>query len=382
MQLLAIKWCILARTENSLDGPAAGGRVTPPGQGLSISHKQAPDSALSFRSARCHAVARAVLWESTGCLSLPRADRSLVRSASDLQAAHMTTQREMPQELHAAVRLWKAAGEGEQPPSRWSSTVWRRQLPEYEEYLSTLPMPIGRAEVIARCGDAGEGPERATQAFIAAMIWGYGPVGYGGFRTKRVLEANEGAGDTLAAVARIAKQEGGPAAFAWLAQREHRLRWLGVAFATKYLFFCAAGGNGQPALVLDRLVRDWLFGHLNWPVSLEWNVADYRDYVDTVCTWAAELDMAPGNLEMLVFQLAANADPQSLWSAPELFASRPSATPLALTDGDPEDVATLLGILDEAEVMFSALNGTPDPEDVADFERGVRDLKRIVLARP
>src|SRR4051794_713159 len=67
--------------------------------------------------------------------------------ASGLQAVHMTTVRKIPQELRAAGGLWRGAGESEQPPSRWSPTVWRRQLPEYDEYLSTLPMPISRADV-------------------------------------------------------------------------------------------------------------------------------------------------------------------------------------------------------------------------------------------
>jgi hypothetical protein len=78
-------------------------------------------------------------------------------------------------------------------------------------------------------------------------------VGYGAFRTRRVLLENDKAGERLSEVARIARDEGGPAAFTWMAH--HRLRWLGVAFATKYLFFCAAVGKAQPALVLDRLVR-------------------------------------------------------------------------------------------------------------------------------
>jgi len=52
------------------------------------------------------------------------------------------------------------------------------------------------------------------------MIWGYGPVGYGAFRTKRVLAENVGAGQKLATVAKIARDAGGPEAFAWLAKRQ------------------------------------------------------------------------------------------------------------------------------------------------------------------
>lgn len=152
------------------------------------------------------------------------------------------------------------------------------------------------------------------------MVWGYGPVGYGAYRTKRVLTENPEAGQVLSEVASFARDEGGPASFGWLAQPGHHLRYLGVAFATKYLFFCTAAGGTTPALVLDRLVRDWMFENLGWPLSLEWDVGDYQAYVDTMCGWATEVGIESGNLEMLVFQLAANADPRSLWSAPELFA--------------------------------------------------------------
>lgn len=299
----------------------------------------------------------------------------------------METLRQVPDALQRAVLLWKDAGSDEQPPSRWSRAGWERWFPEHAEYLSSLPQPISRADVTARCVAAPEGPDQATQAFIAAMIWGYGPVGYGGFRTKRVLTENHDAGETLTTLAKIARDEGGPSAFAWLARREHRLRYLGVAFATKYLFFCAASGDGPPALVLDRLVRDWIARTLDWPLSLEWEIDDYREYVTRMSAWAVALNLEPGNLEMLVFQLAANGDPQSLWSAPELFAS---TTPDSTSSGSdqspvlddlPDDALAVLEKLNDAAAMFADLHSPTDPTDIADFERGVRELKRIVLTR-
>ena len=159
----------------------------------------------------------------------------------------------------------------------------------------------------------------------------------------------------------------------------HRLRYLGVAFATKYLFFCAANGHGPPALVLDRLVRDWMANTLGWPLNLEWDVEDYREYVDRMSAWAAGLDIEPGDLEMLVFQLAANGDPRSLWSAPDLFASAPSESTSQVRDEIADDAAAILEKLNDAAAMFAGQPGAIDPDDIADFDRGVRQLKRIVL---
>jgi hypothetical protein len=292
----------------------------------------------------------------------------------------MKTSAQVPGTLRDAVRLWKAAGGKEQPPSRWSPSLWQQQFPEHADYLSTLPQPIGRADVAARCVHAPEGADQATKAFITAMIWGYGTVGYGWFRTSRVLRENEDAGERLATVARIARDQGGPAAFAWLAERPHRLRWLGVAFATKYLFFCAAGGHAQPALVLDRLVRDWMSRNLAWDLRLEWVVEDYHEYVNTMSAWAMELDLKPGDLEMLVFQLAANADPRSLWSAPELFASTHAEASTPIRNGLSDDAVALLEMLEDAATAFASLPDPSDPDDITDFDRGVRDLKRIILS--
>lgn len=292
-----------------------------------------------------------------------------------------TTVLTVPDALKQAVLQWRAGGAQEQPPSRWSREGWLRRFPDQQAYLSSLPQPINRADVAARCADAAEGPDQAIKAFIAAMIWGYGTVGYGAFRTQRILTENDHAGETLATTARIARDEGGAAAFTWLADRQHRLRYLGVAFATKYLFFCTTGSDGQPALVLDRLVRNWMSATLDWSLSLEWDVDDYRDYLVRMTAWASELDIDPGHLEMIVFQLAAHGDPQSLWSAPELFASIPPESATSMDDGPSEDAFAVLEKLEEAAAMFSDLPDVTDLDDIADFHRGVRDLKRIVVAR-
>lgn len=91
------------------------------------------------------------------------------------------------------------------------------------------------------------------------MVWGYGRVGYGAFRTARVLAKNATATRTLREAAGRARRDGGPEAFSWLAK--NRLTWLGVAFATKYLYFCNGPSPSAPALVLDRPVQRWLYEH-------------------------------------------------------------------------------------------------------------------------
>ncbi|MEE3922081.1 hypothetical protein V2I01_38755 [Micromonospora sp. BRA006-A] len=133
---------------------------------------------------------------------------------------------------------------------------------------------------------------------------GYGPVGYGAFRTARVLCENVDAPRILRDVALKTRRDGGAEAFGWL--KQHRLRHLGVSFATKYLYFCS-GAEASPALVLDRRVQRWLWRHADLHVSLNWNVDDYRRYLCLVTKWAGELDLRPDEVEYLMFWTTARA---------------------------------------------------------------------------
>jgi hypothetical protein len=45
------------------------------------------------------------------------------------------------------------------------------------------------------------------------------------------------------------------------------------------------------------------------------------------------------------------------------------------------EASSLLEMLDQAAATFIALPGGTDPDELADFQRGIRELQRIVLAR-
>lgn len=285
--------------------------------------------------------------------------------------------RPVPPALRDLVTRWEVAGRPQQRGSYWSLRPWQLAFPEHGEYLASMPNPINRADVIGACLEAHIGPEAAVRGFLAAMIWGYGKVGYGPYRTARVLGETAGAADTLAEVARVALEDGGPAAFGWFAH--NRLRGLGVAFATKYLFFCAAAGDAGPALVLDRLVRGWLARNAGWSLRLDWRVADYRDYVETVTAWASELGCGVSEAEYLMFAAAASSDATSQWSEPA-FARADEASPTSAPLLTPDESA-VLEALDDAADAFAALPVSAIAADGDDFDQAVRQLRRIVLAR-
>lgn len=184
-----------------------------------------------------------------------------------------------PDALRASVQQWRERGEPPQPPSSWSRPSWLRSYPQHHAFLSALPEPIDRAEAARHAAHA-RTAEGAEQAFLVAMIWGYGPVGYGPWRTARVLTDNTRAAERLAKVARIAQDHGGAAAFRDLADK--RLRYLGVAFGTKYLRFVTAGETSQHAStpILDAVVRRWLITHARERLNIDdWRPSTYDRYL-------------------------------------------------------------------------------------------------------
>ncbi|MEU8166945.1 hypothetical protein [Micromonospora sp. NPDC049004] len=266
----------------------------------------------------------------------------------------------VPNRLRELLSRWDAKGRRPQGGIRWNRSTWLASLMEHQNLLGELPDRLDRDHVAERGRRAGDGEDKAVQAFVTAMVWGYGRVGYGAFRTARVLRENDEAPRILREVALKTRRDGGAEAFEWL--KRHRLRYLGVSFATKYLFFCS-DAEAAPALVLDRRVQRWLWQHADCDVSLDWNVEDYRRYLCLVSTWARELKLRPDEVEYL------------------MFADDGSQQVTAQEVSEESDEFAVLDALDEAAATFAALPRDIHPNDVDDFELGVRQLRRIVLAR-
>jgi hypothetical protein len=176
-------------------------------------------------------------------------------------------ERPAPTALIEAARRWTARGRPAQPGSSWSRTSWGRTFPQYRPFFDALPDRIDRADAAAY-GQAAVDAAGAEEAFVVAMIWGYGPLGYGPYRTARVLAENPGAGVQLARIAAVARGRGALAAFEHVAGRP--MRYLGVAFGTKFLYFATAGADPQAvAPILDAVVCRWLSEHAGLVLNIE-----------------------------------------------------------------------------------------------------------------
>jgi hypothetical protein len=247
---------------------------------------------------------------------------------------------------------------------RWNRLTWQETLPEYKDFLAGLPDLVDRETVAGYGARATEDGQIAERAFVASMVWGYGPVGYGAFRTARVLLENPDAGERLREVAKQVRDGGGVAAFRGLADKH--LRFLGVAFATKYMYFCA-DTDGQRALILDRLVQRWLRRHAGAFVRLDWRVKDYERYLDLAQGWASCLGVTPAQVEYLMFSDTASDEP----------ARREPAT---RADDAVDEMDLALDVLDEATAAGAAVPGMT-ATDLDDYEWAIRQARRVLLTR-
>jgi hypothetical protein len=179
-------------------------------------------------------------------------------------------------------------------------------FPSHAATFAALPEHLDRTAIRQACVHASMSPADAERSFLAVMAWGYGRVGYGPFRVRRVLDAAPNAGIQLQAAAGAAA--GGRPVEAYACLGDHgtaRLPYLGPAFGTKFLYFCSSTGR-RPALILDRLVARWLRENVDLAFKeVRWSVSTYMRYLETMVGWADELALAADQLEVCIFSAQA-----------------------------------------------------------------------------
>ncbi len=206
---------------------------------------------------------------------------------------------------------WRQTGESEQESIDWSraKTNWCRDLPDLAEFIDQLPTKLNRT-FIAGVFD-NENYELEAK-FATVMIWGYGVVGYGSFRSKQMF-ASPDFQSKLEKSYQLS-QSGQPlAAYKFLSK--NKISMLGPAFGTKWISFTSPKLN--PAPIYDSFISKW-FQHFaadvfaNTPISsLQWNSKTYSIYLNWMQEQAHLQDMKCNALELLIFQDAMRTFPNS-----------------------------------------------------------------------
>jgi hypothetical protein len=115
---------------------------------------------------------------------------------------------DLPPAVARVVGNWQAGGRPRQQGIRWPRERWLAAFPETADALQALPVRLDRRTVGAACAGAAGSPAAAWQAFVVVMAWGYGTVGYGAWRTARILQGDSHAPDGLASVAQQLSERG------------------------------------------------------------------------------------------------------------------------------------------------------------------------------
>lgn len=225
-----------------------------------------------------------------------------------------------PLDLVALIDAWESDGRPDQDPIGWNRARWVPEpaagrsypcLNGLEELIAALPNPIGRADVREYARRACHGQRQALEAFVASMVWGFGGTGYAAYRTNRVLAASPDAAGHLQAVAQALRSHGPVEGYRAMAN-EHRLKWLGPAFGTKYLHFCSS--PDEPALVLDALVATWLNEHCGSGLRpARWSTSQYERYLGDMSSWS-DGRCTPIDLETRVFVAEASRRRGNQWA--------------------------------------------------------------------
>ncbi|MEQ8436533.1 MAG: hypothetical protein RIB65_03515 [Ilumatobacter fluminis] len=99
----------------------------------------------------------------------------------------------VPARLVSLAAAWSDAGKPAQPGIPWPRAAWQSAYPDRCQLIEHLPAQLTRDVVRNACRRAAESPEAAVDAFLVTMMWGYGNVGYGRYRTNKVLTENANA---------------------------------------------------------------------------------------------------------------------------------------------------------------------------------------------
>lgn len=198
-----------------------------------------------------------------------------------------------------------------QEPINWERAKgnWLQDLPHLAAYIDHLPTLLDRRLIREIFENDTHAPEAK---FATVMIWGYGVVGYGSYRTKKMF----GSADFLPKIEesyRLSRSGNFLDAYKYLSK--NKIESLGPAFGTKWISFSSP--SSSPAPIYDSFVAKW-FGYfapevfgVNSNSSLLWNLKTYATYAAWMQEQAQILSVKIDDLELLIFQDAMRTFPNS-----------------------------------------------------------------------
>lgn len=214
---------------------------------------------------------------------------------------------------------------------KYDAQHWADQIGSHDADLAFLaqeyPGLIARGNLaeLAQTAQAQRDSASTRRLFLGTMLWGYGTVGYGPYRTAQMLSAPNAPNvlrSTLDSLRSGAIRR---------AYEQFDLPMCGPAFFTKYFYFAGLGCNLTVSpLILDSLVMNELEQWLKLDVTrfarfsrnkkdeiaaVGRDAARYDYYVHSMNHWASELRCRPDSIELFLFKQA-RARPRAMRPRP------------------------------------------------------------------
>ncbi|ANO03704.1 hypothetical protein PP571_06145 [Mycobacteroides abscessus] len=204
----------------------------------------------------------------------------------------------------------------------WDRQAWQKQvhdLPDVLGALGGLPDRVNRDHVrTVVLSELNAG--RVLPAFASAMVWGYGDRGYGPTRVRWILTGTRGgnavdtpvlptASDRLAEAADVVRSQGPVAGFRFM-NNSGRIKYLGPAFFTKWLYFVSAVddvNSPEAAPILDKQVIKWIREHTEISLNLN-RTSAYESYLNLLEDWGRPYNRTPVQVEKAIFGLQTGRD--------------------------------------------------------------------------
>lgn len=217
--------------------------------------------------------------------------------------------------LASKVAEWVQSGSPAQGAFDWSKSRgnWERDLPTEKLFIDSLPDALSREDV-RRISESKK--STVTEKFVTSMIWGYGDLGYGSYRVKKMF-STPGFEEKINRSYELAKTGLVIEAYEFLSK--NRVQQLGPAFGTKWLSFVSP--ISQPAPIYDSFIAMWVrkfakFAFAEVSMSSEvWSKKTYVTYFEWMISNSAEFGIKPDELELVIFQDATTEfSAKSKWS--------------------------------------------------------------------
>ena len=197
--------------------------------------------------------------------------------------------------------------------TRWQHALHRRRLPmPVGKLASTAPVSLTRADVFA-VADQDPEPDAAIQLLWHTLAWGLGRRAQHLLaRLDAIADDQDGASKRLVEAWVSVRDGGDPKTSYEILTTDRgasRIRWLGPASSTKFLYFAQGQAVAPTHLILDNVVATNLQATA-WPdaPTAAWWPITYGSYCALMQRWAAEAsdrsgrDVSADEIEFTVFK--------------------------------------------------------------------------------